>query len=64
MTIRYANRGSSKWRDLTTLTTNSRGYFSNKRKADPQRRYRVEWKAEDGTTFVGPVTKSRDVPDR
>lgn len=62
VTILYANAGSSSWRKLTTLTTDSRGYFSSKRSAPKDRRYRVEWTAEDGKTFKGPVTKTRSAP--
>ncbi|WP_372789714.1 cellulase family glycosylhydrolase [Paraconexibacter sp.] len=62
VTILYANRGSSKWRTLTRLSTDSRGYFSNRRRAISTRRYRVEWTDGSGTTYRGPVTKTRRLP--
>lgn len=60
--ILYADGGSSRWRTLTTLSTDARGYFSSRRSAPKDRRYRVEWTAADGTTHRGPVTKTRSAP--
>lgn len=62
VTITSARGGSSKWRRLTTLTTDRRGYFSSKRAGSRTRRYRVSWTAPDGKTYTGPVTKTRRVP--
>jgi hypothetical protein len=62
VTITSAAAGSSTWRTLATLDTNASGYFTAKRSGSRTRRYRVSWTAPDGTTYTGPVTKTRRVP--
>jgi len=62
VTITYASGGSSKWRKLATITTDRSGYFSFKRSGPTTRRYRMAWTAPDGTTYTGPVTKTRRLP--
>jgi hypothetical protein len=53
-TIEY--RSGSTWKRLTTVRTNSRGYFTRSASFVSKRRYRLVWTAPDGTTFRGTAT--------
>ena len=64
-TVALQYRGSgkdTKWRDLTTRSTNARGYFSLRTGYTAGRAYRVRWTAADGTTYSGPRTRAYRAP--
>ena len=46
------------WRELTTVQTNSRGYFSKGGAFVSGREWRLVWKAPDGATFHGTTTRA------
>jgi hypothetical protein len=58
VTIRYRNRGSSRWRTLERDRTDRRGYWSTTTRLLRDRRYRVAWTGPDGTRHEGPPTRS------
>jgi hypothetical protein len=53
-TVEY--RSGSSWRRLFTVTTDSRGSFARNTTFRSGRRYRLTWRAPDGTTFHGTTT--------
>jgi hypothetical protein len=55
-TIVYADRGSSKFKTLRTIKTDSRGYFTFNSKYRAGRRWNIRWTSFSGTP-VGPYTK-------
>jgi len=55
-TITYADRGSSRFRKLRTVTTNKRGYFSFTTAWRKGRRWNVTWQSFSGTP-VGSFTR-------
>ncbi len=56
--VQYRNRGAKAYRDLDTITTNSRGAFAFKTRSSKGRRYRVRWTAPDGAVFTGPPIRA------
>jgi hypothetical protein len=50
--------GSGSFHPLTTVTTNSRGYFTKSASFVAGRQWRLVWKAPDGTTFRGTPTRA------
>lgn len=54
-TITYANRGSSKFRKLRTVKTNSRGYFTVRSTYRKGRRWNLEWENQKSSP-VGSYT--------
>jgi hypothetical protein len=50
------NGKSGGWHELTTVQTNSRGYFTKSGAFVSGREWRLVWKAPDGTTFHGTAT--------
>jgi hypothetical protein len=58
VTIRYRNRGSSRWRTLERDRTDRRGYWSTTTRLLRDRRYRVAWTGPDGTRHEGPPTRT------
>jgi hypothetical protein len=51
---------SGGWRELTTVQTNSRGYFTKSGAFVSGREWRLVWKAPDGTTLHGTPTRAYD----
>ena len=49
---------SGSWHQLTTVQTNSRGYFTKSGAFVSGREWRLVWKAPDGTTFHGTPTRA------
>ena len=49
---------SGGWHELTTVTTNARGYFTKSGAFVGDRQWRLVWKAPDGTTFRGSPTRA------
>jgi hypothetical protein len=56
--IEYHNAGSSTWRALRSVTTNSSGYWSTTTTARSERSYRVRWTAPNAEVFSGPATRA------
>lgn len=59
VSIDYASKGGD-WRYLKADTTDKRGYWQTNTTFVNDRRYRVRWKAPDGTERVGPLTRVYD----
>jgi hypothetical protein len=49
---------SGPWRTLTTVQTDTRGYFKKSATFVDGRQWRLVWKASDGTTFRGSPTRA------
>ena len=56
--VEYRNRGAKAYKTLRTATTNSKSIFGFKTSSPAGRRYRVVWRAPDGTDHVGPGIRS------
>jgi hypothetical protein len=55
-TIEY--RSGSRWRTLTTVTTDARGYFTRNASFKAGRQWRLAWTAPDGTVLRGTSTRA------
>jgi len=55
-TIQYANKGSSSFHTLKTVTTKSDGTWTFTSTNPKGRAWRVVWTDADGTKFTGPRT--------
>ena len=55
-TVTYANRGSSRFLPLRTVTTNARGYFEFRSNHRAGRRWNVTWQGQSGSP-VGSYTR-------
>jgi hypothetical protein len=56
-TVERRTKGGS-WRELTTVRTNSRGYFTKSAALVAGGEWRLVWTAPDGTTFRGSPTRA------
>lgn len=52
-----SNRGKT-WRKLSSLTTDSRGYFTRTVSDAKNRQWRLSWRAPSGTTYFGSPTRA------
>ncbi|WP_324337595.1 hypothetical protein [Baekduia sp.] len=58
VTVQQHEVGSS-WKTLTTVTTNSHGYWTRSAsRGDAKREWRVRWTAPDGKQYTGPATRA------
>ncbi len=58
VTIEFADKGKG-FRKLATQRYSSSGYWKRAVATRNGRKFRVVWKATDGTTYVGPATVAR-----
>ena len=58
ITIEYADKGK-RFKKLATQRYSSSGYWKRAVATKKNRKFRVVWKATDGTTYVGPATVAR-----
>jgi hypothetical protein len=56
--VEYRNRGAKAYKTLRTANTNSKSIFGFKTSSPAGRRYRVVWRAPDGTDHISPGIRS------
>ena len=56
--LQFSSNGRT-WRNLATVRTNARGYFTRKAALKSGRRWRLQWTSPSGTTFRGSATQLR-----
>jgi hypothetical protein len=58
VTIQFRDEDQRRWRTLKRDRTDRRGLWTTTTALRPERRFRVRWRAPDGTRFTGTTTRS------